>query len=317
MIDILGLHGEGEEEDVSLGWRIGQIFIVLAVGTSGLLLNLFLYKREINKVMAIIIQLLKGIGAGTILAVALVHMLGESSESLEVLNEKTEYEAWNMVFCMIALYFYSIVDFILKRSTDKNCIEFNLKDLVFAEDGHCIQAANDESENSQEKDNNVIKDPEGISGTARLISEISILSHSILVGVIVGLEASTSLLIATCFHQLLEGFAYANLLSGMKNSALKWTLVSAYSLTTAIGQVIGIVLAEDEDFVGSDTGAIVVGALSAFCSGLMLYTAIVHMLSHWVTHNKQLLGAPKLYGFITYIGVAIGIGAMALIGKWA
>jgi len=321
------LHDEGgEPADISLGWRIGQIFLVLLVGCSGLLFNLFLYSREITKPLATAVQFLKGLGAGTIIAVAMVHMLGESGESLEWLAEETGYEAWNMGFCMIAIYLFSLVDFIAKKSSGKDCIEFKLKELVLAEEEHCGHISvvcqkneDDETEHSSSKHHKIDKDttPRAMSPTSRVISEVSILSHSILVGVIVGMDGSTSMLIATCFHQLLEGFAYANLVTGTKKSVSKWIMIAAYSLTTLIGQVIGVVLAEDEDFSTSTAGTVTIGVLSAFCSGLLLYSALVHMLSQWVTSNKQLLAAPVYFGFVTYLGVAVGIGGMALIGKWA
>jgi len=322
----LRLLQEQGEEEVDLGWRIGQIFVVLVVGGIGMLVNLLLFKIKVTKPLATVMQLFKGIGAGSILAVAMVHMLGESGESLEMLAEKTgDYEAWNMVFCMIAIYIYSMIDFVLKRSTDKNCTEFNLQVLVMNDDEHCAHIVADckphdkDSELGTSHSHEIVKNTseKKMSGITRTISEISILSHSILVGVIVGYEATTPMLVATCFHQLLEGFAYANLVVGVKNSCAKWTLVAAYSLTTLIGQIIGVCLSQDEDFSNSEGGEITVGALTAFCSGLLMYTAIVHMLSTWVTSNKQLLAAPAYYGVVTYIGVAIGIGVMALIGKWA
>merc|ERR1712137_589146 len=177
---------------------------------------------------------------------------------------------------MMAIYIYSLIDFVLKRSTDKNCTEFDLQVLVMNDDEHCAHIVANckprDKESGSSHSHEIVTDTreKRLTGVTRLISEISILSHSILVGVIVGYEATTAMLIATCFHQLLEGFAYANLVVGVKNSCGKWSLVAAYSLTTLIGQIIGICLSQDEDFANSEGGEITVGALTAFCSGLLV-----------------------------------------------
>jgi len=311
---------EGEAVFVSLGWRIGQIFVIILAGGLGMMFNLYLFKRKVNKILAILIQLFKGIGVGTILAVSMVHMLNESREDLGWLNEKTGgYESWNMVLCMMAIYFYSVVDFILSRPTSKDCVQFSLTELVLVSgnDMHC-QHIEAECNGSQDMHSHtIINDTTPASNQKnRLISEISIVTHSVPVGVVLGFEATNTLLIATCFHQFLEGFAYANLINGTKNPVLKWTLISMYSLSTAIGQVIGIILSQGQEFENQSLNT-AMAIISAFCSGLLLYTAVCQMLNEWVTHNKQMMVAPKVYVFFTYAGITIGIGVMTLIGKWA
>jgi len=288
-------------------------------GGLGMMFNLHLFKRKVNQTVATVVQLFKGIGVGTILAVSMVHMLNESREDLGWLTEKTGgYEPWNMVLCMMALYFYSVLDFIMSRPTHKDCIQFSLPELVLGEDECCQHIEVKCNEGSQSHSHTIVKDTRPVSKhNNRLVSEISIVTHSVPVGIVLGYEATNTLLIATCFHQFLEGFAYANLVAGMKNPVAKWTLIIMYSMSTAIGQVIGVILSQGESGYENQGLSTAMAIISAFCSGLLLHTAICHMLKSWISHNKQMIVAPEFYVFITYTGVAIGIGVMSLIGKWA
>jgi zinc transporter 1/2/3 len=91
---------------------------------------------------------------------------------------------------------------------------------------------------------------------------------------------------------------------------------AAYSLSTPIGIAIGIALFSTFN-PNSPTNLLTVGIIEALCGGVMVYDALVNMITSNILYNKFFY----IFGPWSKIGVFAamwsGAGIMAVIGKWA
>lgn len=94
----------------------------------------------------------------------------------------------------------------------------------------------------------------------------------------------------------------------------KAIMVFFFSVTTPFGIALGIGLSKTYK-ENSPVALVTVGLLNASSAGLLIYMALVDLLS------ADFMG-PKLQGSIklqvkSYIAVLLGAGAMSLMAKWA
>ena len=110
--------------------------------------------------------------------------------------------------------------------------------------------------------------------------EISVLTHSIPVGLALGLQrgsAFTGLFIAVIFHQLIEGFGVgAATIEAQYDRLTETMLALAFALTTPIGISIGIILQMTLN-TASQGYIITVGTCETVGAGLLLYVGIEHL----------------------------------------
>jgi len=119
-----------------------------------------------------------------------------------------------------------------------------------------------------------------------LLLEISILSHSIFVGLSISLTIQSlwPLVIAFTFHQVFEGLALgvriAELLpprtASFRARAYPWLLVCGFALTAPFGQAIG--LGVHTKMVG-EVGTIVGAVVNGISAGMLIYTALVDLVA--------------------------------------
>lgn len=151
------------------------------------------------------------------------------------------------------------------------------------------------------------------------ILEFGLTSHSIIVGITLGVAArheQTSLLPALAFHQFFEGFALGARLAsigfGGWNEA---ALTAVYSLSAPLGIAIGVGIVHSYH-PGSVTALLVQGIFDSISSGIILYVAFVQMLglefpADYKSCGRNLLKKAGLFG-----GLYVGVAVMAIIGLW-
>ena len=96
-------------------------------------------------------------------------------------------------------------------------------------------------------------------------------------------------------------------------------MVFFYSITTAVGVAIGIGLYMGHNYDGKSVAAdITIGILNALCGGILLFMGLSLFLIEWFVANKEYHMSDSLVlPSLGFVGIAIGLVIMAVIGKWA
>ncbi|KAK8472034.1 hypothetical protein PHAVU_002G100001 [Phaseolus vulgaris] len=152
-----------------------------------------------------------------------------------------------------------------------------------------------------------------------MVLELGIVVHSVVIGLGLGGSNNTctikGLIAALCFHQLFEGMGLGGcILQAQYKFLKKAIMVFFFSVTTPFGIALGIALSTTYK-ENSPSALITVGLLNASSAGLLIYMALVDLLSADFM-------SPRLQGSITlqlksYLAVFLGAGGMSLMAKWA
>nr|AAT01414.1 iron regulated transporter [Cucumis sativus] len=152
-----------------------------------------------------------------------------------------------------------------------------------------------------------------------MVLELGIVVHSVVIGLSLGATNDTctikGLVAALCFHQMFEGMGLGGcILQAEYKWMKKAIMVFFFSVTTPFGIALGIGLSKTYK-ENSPVALVTVGLLNASSAGLLIYMALVDLLS------ADFMG-PKLQGSIklqvkSYIAVLLGAGGMSLMAKWA
>ncbi|XVE51691.1 hypothetical protein DITRI_Ditri02bG0061900 [Diplodiscus trichospermus] len=152
-----------------------------------------------------------------------------------------------------------------------------------------------------------------------MVLELGIVVHSVVIGLSLGASNNTctirGLVAALCFHQMFEGMGLGGCILQAEYKALKkFVMAFFFSVTTPFGIALGIALSKTYK-ENSPTALITVGLLNASSAGLLIYMALVDLLS------ADFMG-PKLQASIklqikSYAAVLLGSGFMSLMAKWA
>ncbi|KAE8715064.1 Fe(2+) transport protein 2 [Hibiscus syriacus] len=152
-----------------------------------------------------------------------------------------------------------------------------------------------------------------------MVLELGIVVHSVVIGLSLGASNNTcsikGLVAALCFHQMFEGMGLGGCILQAEYKALKkFIMVFFFSVTTPFGIALGMALSRTYK-ENSPTALTMVGLLNASSAGLLIYMALVDLLS------ADFMG-PKLQSSIklqlkSYVAVLLGAGGMSLMAKWA
>ncbi|PSS11125.1 Fe(2+) transport protein [Actinidia chinensis var. chinensis] len=152
-----------------------------------------------------------------------------------------------------------------------------------------------------------------------MVLELGIIVHSVVIGLSMGASNNTCtikpLVAALCFHQMFEGMGLGGcILQADYKLFKKAAMAFFFAVTTPFGIALGIALSKTYK-ENSPTALITVGLLNASSAGLLIYMALVDLLS------ADFMG-PKLQGSIklqikSYVAVLLGAGGMSLMAKWA
>lgn len=154
------------------------------------------------------------------------------------------------------------------------------------------------------------------------ILEFGIALHSVIIGITLGTTVGTefvSLLIALLFHQFFEGVALGGRIASLqfKRSSLQpWLLSAWFACSTPLGMAIGIGIRSTYEGE-SVTSLIVQGVFDACSAGILLYTALVQLMSTEINSNVAFREASPKSQVIQFLALWFGAVAMAIVGKWA
>ncbi|QCD82851.1 solute carrier family 39 [Vigna unguiculata] len=151
-----------------------------------------------------------------------------------------------------------------------------------------------------------------------MVLELGIVVHSVVIGLGLGASNNTctikGLIAALCFHQMFEGMGLGGCIQQAQYRSLKKvTMMFFFSVTTPFGIALGIALSTIYR-ENSPSALITVGLLNASSAGLLIYMALVDLLSADFM-------SPRLQGSInlqlkSYLAVFLGAAGMSLMAKW-
>ncbi|XP_071736087.1 zinc transporter 5-like [Rutidosis leptorrhynchoides] len=156
----------------------------------------------------------------------------------------------------------------------------------------------------------------------RIISkvlELGIIVHSVIIGLSLGVSKSPKtikpLIVALSFHQFFEGLGLGGCIFQAKIKYVAVILMGVFfAFTTPSGILIGIFVSKtyEED---TPTALIVQGVLNAAASGILIYMALVDLISP--DFKNQRMQNNKILLLSSSVSLLVGAGLMSLLAKWA
>ena len=361
----VNLEKKSLKYDVStqfLGFGLVLLFSLL--GVSSFLLIIHLNNRsEDYALFSNILLLIKGISCGVIISTGFVHLIDESYEKFEKVgwSGNGKFHAWPMIFTMVGLVLMGLLDVLIKKydihrlkvSKNSQVSEFPPAGLTedfsvlsnFTKD-HSIHELN-LNEFKKKSDNIYIGDVEHPfnhkiddnvdhivhsvpnNQISTFMIEISILTHSIIIGFDLGLQNVSSwnqLVIAICFHQFFEGIAFGKIMTNSHkiysrdsyfSRTVLWPFIS-YIFVTPIGILCGILTRVSvKSYVETPAVSTTIAILNSICGGILVYIGLLHFFKPWfleLTETKY----DSFGGILSiFIGYVLGLSVMSIIGIWA
>ncbi|XP_010492201.1 PREDICTED: zinc transporter 4, chloroplastic-like isoform X1 [Camelina sativa] len=151
------------------------------------------------------------------------------------------------------------------------------------------------------------------------ILELGIVSHSIIIGLSLGVSQSPCtirpLIAALSFHQFFEGFALGGCISQAQFRNKSATIMACFfALTTPVG--IGIGTAVASSFNSHSAGALVTeGILDSLSAGILVYMALVDLIA--ADFLSKRMSCNVRLQVVSYVMLFLGAGLMSALAIWA
>ena len=345
--------GQRDEVD-NVGLRIGAIFIMFASSAVFTLIPIVMHRVPRMRPPEWVFDMFKYFGSGVIIATALVHLLEPATDELSApcLNEDFQEYPMAYAFCLISMMLLFMSEFFAyrlgTRVLGKHAAATEVHhhhavghmDAVAEEHArehaqHCSvggeDLADDKLAESVGSSELVPLHTADASATSEIVGvfvlEFGVIFHSVIIGLTLATTQLSSddgesfkvLFPVIVFHQLFEGIGLGSRLAYLPRSLGAWLpliLGVAYAVVTPIGMAIGLGLRKTYT-QDSATGYYVTGIFDALSAGILLYTGLVELLAHDFIFSDKMRSAPLSKVIINMLEVCVGVGVMALLGKWA
>ncbi|KAI3719209.1 hypothetical protein L6452_20104 [Arctium lappa] len=260
----------------------------------------------------------KAFAAGVILATGFIHILPQAFESLT--SPCLKEEPWAK-FPFTG--FVAMVATIGTLSFETLSAAYQLRDQTAAA-AKVVGDVEGEEMDCVLVDAHIPVDDSGLSEVHRYrvvsqVLELGIIIHSVIIGLSLGASKSPKtikpLIAALSFHQFFEGLGLGGCIfqAGIKSVAS--TLMGVFfALTTPSGIVIGILVSDTYER-NSSTALIVQGVLNAASAGILIYMALVDLVSP--DFKDPRMQKNKILLLTSNVSLLLGAGLMSLLAKWA
>lgn len=158
--------------------------------------------------------------------------------------------------------------------------------------------------------------------TAIFILEFGVVFHSVFIGLTLAIsEDFIILFVVLVFHQTFEGLGLGSRLATATWPAgrkrwMPYLLGLGYAVSTPLAIAIGLGVRQTLQTEGAHM-KMVNGIFDAISGGILMYTGLVELLAHEFMFNPQMRNAGLRMQLFAYSCVALGVGLMALLAKWA
>ncbi len=288
--------------DDTLGLRIAGILLILAITALGLGVFFLPAAKAITTPTLLI---LRSFSAGSMVSVAIVHILAEAGHA----NFGTLFPVPETLLTlgMLLSWAFSVLpdhDHAHAHGTPPSDVEGTLGTQMQPMKGN--DATTDEEAGGR-------PGPAGPTvHTSRLAVEsleIGCVSHSLILGITLGLQTSvtnaTVLLIVFSLHNGLEALCLGHLFAGLQNRTEQVLMVVFTSVSLPIGGMVGIIIERTTEKGDLFTWT---SAISCVAGGMLLYSALVDIVGEDV--RMPIVKADKGLRFKMFVALLFGLGAM-------
>ncbi|CAL4895522.1 unnamed protein product [Urochloa decumbens] len=154
------------------------------------------------------------------------------------------------------------------------------------------------------------------------VLEIGIVFHSVIIGVTMGMSqdvcAIRPLVVALSFHQVFEGMGLGGCIAqaGFGMATVGYMCIM-FSVTTPLGILLGMLIFHMTGYDDSNPNALIMeGILGSLSAGVLIYMALVDLISLDFFHNKMMSASIKLKK-ACYIALVLGSASMSILALWA
>lgn len=341
------VNSEGNDYDGHLGARISSIFVILVISTCVTFFPVVAKRMPRLRIPLAAYQFARFFGAGVIIATAFIHLLDPAYSEIGPATCVGLTGGWAEYSWPPAIVLTAVMCIFLVALSAERYVEMkygvsdnpNIEDLIVSRStghaatgettshpGHprddatrpkCLQSRDDVQ--NKELLLETISFHQQLA--AFLILEFGVIFHSVIIGLNLGVAGSefNTLYPVLVFHQSFEGLGIGARLSTISFPRqyrwMPYMLCLSYGLTTPISIAIGIGLRTTYD-PGSFTANVVSGVLDSISAGILIYTGLVEFLARdFLFDPRSTRDGKALTMKIMYL--LLGVGLMALLGKWA
>ncbi|KAL5728776.1 hypothetical protein ACHQM5_001817 [Ranunculus cassubicifolius] len=326
----------------SLPLKLIAIAAILVCGVLGISLPLVGKNRKFLRTDGNLYFAMKAFAAGVILATGYVHMLSDGSAALN--DPCLPHSPWKKFpfsgfVAMMASLATLMVEFVgtqfFERRQRKRRVsdETGVSELVDSESGVEIVVTQGGENNRKEKEggqNNIVgihshghvshesEEPEVRHLVVAQILELGIVSHSVIIGLSLGVSQSPCtirpLIAALSFHQFFEGFALGGCITEAQyKTGLSTLMACFFAITTPSG--IGIGIAVSSLYNHNSARALVVeGILDSISAGILIYMALVDLIAADFLSKK--LSSNVRLQVVSYCTLFLGASLMSVLAIW-
>ena len=345
---ICALQASSNDYDGRLGPRISAIFVIMILSSSATFFPVMAKRVPRLRIPLHAYLFARYFGAGVIVSTAFIHLLDPAYDAIGphscvgMTGGWAEY-SWCPAIVLTSVMVIFLVDFAAHRYVEvkygihsEQDVQAAVTDLMddsnALDGGPCSQKSRTHQLSEIDVcEKQILEHVSVVESAARqqsfeeqiaafLILEFGVIFHSVIIGLNLGVVGSEfiTLYVVVIFHQSFEGLGIGARMSTIPfkpGSWLPWTLCSAYGLTAPIAIAIGLGLRTTYN-PGSFTAKIVSGVLDSISAGILLYTGLVELLARDFLFNPQRTRDNRRLIFMV-VSVFLGVGLMALLGKWA
>ncbi|CCW65195.1 unnamed protein product [Phytomonas sp. EM1] len=337
---------DGLEGEYSMGLHVAAIFIVSASSFLGTVTPLITKYIPFLRSNPFVFVIFKTAATGVLLSVSTIHLIAPAIEAIDEpcvpKGLHDFYEPYGFFLVALAALMMHAVDFKMndialkwmKKDQKSLAPEGGEEDPPQRSYGTLTK---DEVQNRDAEEDSPecghshggVLPPPSMGQLRRIIAAVSmefgVTLHSIFVGLDMGLTTDASLkplLVALVFHQLFEGMALGSRLVDARFSIVLDIIFSiVFSVSAPLGMSIStIAVSIRKDAMAGGGFALMLGSLSSFCGGILLYLAFNQLFSDFMieikAHCSDGMPMRTTKKVVMFVSLWSGMLTMAIIGKW-
>ncbi|CAO2818712.1 unnamed protein product [Amaranthus hypochondriacus] len=286
---------------------------------------------------------IKCYAAGVILSTSLVHVLPDAFDALNDCSVSTRHPWKDFPFAGLVTLIGSLLALLVDLTANSSHAELHSTSEGYArlDATHCHGGGEGEGKVEMVV---VVKESgdvcEKVAVTAaetaeveemrekmrqRMVSqvlEIGIIFHSVIIGVTLGMSQNVCtikpLVAALSFHQIFEGMGLGGCIA-QAGFSFKTTayMCFMFAVTTPMGIILGMIIFSVTGYDDSSANALISeGLLGSLSSGILIYMALVDLISADFFHNKLMSSEAKIKKGC-YIALVLGSISMSILALWA
>ncbi|KAH9609111.1 hypothetical protein KSS87_004477 [Heliosperma pusillum] len=295
------------------------IFLTSVIGISSpvLLAKSFHGKPLYDKAILVI----KCFAAGVILSTSLVHVLPDAFNALADCAVSTRHPWKDFPFAGLVTLIGALLALLVDLTANSSHAHVHAP-ASYEKLEKMVVVKGDVEESDEVV---VVDEVAAEKARQRMVSqvlEIGIIFHSVIIGVTLGMSQNVCtirpLVAALSFHQIFEGMGLGGCIA-QAGFSFKTTayMCFMFSVTTPVGIILGMLIFSVTGYDDSSANALILeGLLGSLSSGILIYMALVDLISADFFHNKMMSSEPTLKKGC-FAALVLGSTSMSILALWA